>query len=147
VKLKADPSNVGGWLLYARTAGSLRRWDEAVDAYRRLIALGQTGAEIQSGYGETLTLKADGIVTPSAHDPFVAAIKDDPKNDVARYYLGLAAGQAGDLVESALKRSADRKDSASLLPGHGGLLDRVDSLILSAPVLWAALAVKGLLAR
>jgi cytochrome c-type biogenesis protein CcmH len=102
VKLQADPSNVDGWLLYARTAGSIRRWDDAVDAYRRLIALGQTGPDIQSGYGETLTLQADGIVTPKAHDAFVAAIKADPKNDVARYYLGLAAGQAGD-PELAIK--------------------------------------------
>jgi cytochrome c-type biogenesis protein CcmH len=95
-KLKADPSNADGWLLYAKTAGSIRRWGDAVEAYRRVIALGQTGPDIQSGYGETLTLQADGIVTPAAHDAFVAAIQADPKNDVARYYLGLAAGQAGD---------------------------------------------------
>jgi cytochrome c-type biogenesis protein CcmH len=95
-KLKINPSNAEGWLLYARTAGSLRRWGEAEDAYRHAIALGSAGADIQSGYGEMLTLQADGMVTPAAHDAFVAALKDDPKNDVARYYLGLAAGQAGE---------------------------------------------------
>ncbi|HTM35354.1 MAG TPA: phosphatidate cytidylyltransferase [Terriglobales bacterium] len=73
-----------------------------------------------------LIKQSGGIFTPKILEPVI----------LLSILLNIAA-QLGDLVESLIKRGAGVKDSGAILPGHGGMFDRIDALLFAAPVLWA----------
>jgi phosphatidate cytidylyltransferase len=74
------------------------------------------------------------LVTILAHFTFFPELKIDQAIPLA-IFIGLL-GIAGDLCESMIKRGAKAKDAGKLIPGHGGLLDRLDSMLFNAPVIY-----------
>ena len=133
VRLQAVPS-VGPWLLLFALVIT---WVGDTAAYFVGRAIGRHALAPHLSPKKTW----EGAVASIAGSLLVAFvftrwINIAPAHLYAMAAVGNVAGQTGDLLESAYKRSAGVKDSGSLLPGHGGILDRIDALILAIPVVW-----------
>lgn len=94
-RVHETPENPEGWSLLARSYRQLQRFSEAADAYKHLIALTPNDADAYAGFGEATTAAGTGLVTEEARDAFIHALKIDPTEPRARFYLGLALAQAG----------------------------------------------------
>ncbi len=133
-KLKANPSDPQAWLLYARGLTSLNRWGQAEDAYRRAMALGANSPEIAADHAETLVLAAGGTVTPAAEAAFHQVLADDPGNGIARYYLAMAASQAGEPRQAIDMLQALLADMPADSPLRGQVGQRIADAALAAHV-------------
>lgn len=124
------------WFLLA----VLPTWAADITAYLVGSKFGRRKLAPKISPGKTWEGTLAGLVAAALAVVAMGAAADLPRNIVGVVAVTIGPlGLAGDLIESALKRVAGVKDSGTLLPGHGGILDRLDSLTLaSLPVLWAA---------
>lgn len=133
-KLQADPSNRENWALYARTEASLGDWNKASTGFRHAMELGDTSVDIYESYGEMLVLAGGGIVSPAARDSFLKALTTEPRSQVARYYLALADGQAGETQKAISAWLALAAEIPEDSPMRSGIARGIQSAALSAGI-------------
>ena len=149
--LIAGPMYVGGLLatlglLRARPDGSawvllamLIAWLGDTGAYFAGRFLGRHSLAPSISPNKTIEGSLGGLVGSTCGAVFIGSYFLADMSIGVLVSVAIAAGlfgQLGDLAESLLKRSVGSKDSGNVLPGHGGLLDRVDALLFVSPVLW-----------
>ncbi len=94
-RLNANPDDLSGWLMLGRSYVALERFGDAVQAYDRALRLQNTNVDAQLGKGESLSLQANGQITPEAAQLFEQAVRADPTNPKALLFGGFAAVIAG----------------------------------------------------
>lgn len=127
-RLAENPGDLDGWLLLGRSALSLERYAEAVEAFRRAAELSGQRPDVVADYGEALVAAAAGRVSPESREAFARAFAGDPLNVRARYYLALDKAQQGD-TRGALQSWVDL---VTLSPPNAPWLAAVDRQIRRA---------------
>ena len=121
-----------GWILLLLLAV----WSYDTGAYLVGKNFGRTKFLTHISPSKTIEGLVGGVVaTTIVVAAMLWALGQNPLHALALGPLTALAAQAGDLAESVIKRAAGAKDSGTLIPGHGGMLDRVDSFVFAAPVL------------
>ncbi|HWS16389.1 MAG TPA: phosphatidate cytidylyltransferase [Candidatus Elarobacter sp.] len=124
-----------------------KSWEGAIASV--IASVGITAAVLSFRYqiGSFFSQNGTGPTLPLAGDwTFYAPLKSiGLLHVIVLGVLTNVAAQLGDLFESALKRGAGVKDSGTLLPGHGGILDRIDALLFAVPVVWCYAQLTGFL--
>jgi len=133
--LVRDFAPTGAWVLMTMVLA----WGSDTAAYfvgrkfgRTKLAPRISPKKTIEGSAAGLTASVVGAVVMSFFLPGIGVV-----DAIALGILAGTGGQAGDLLISVLKRSSGVKDSGGILPGHGGILDRVDALLFAAPATWA----------
>ncbi|MBI3678108.1 MAG: tetratricopeptide repeat protein [Proteobacteria bacterium] len=124
------PNDPKAWMLLGKGYMSLGDPGEAAAAFKRGldVATPDEKSAFNSAYGEALVLASSGIVTSDAEDAFNAALKSDPKDVAARYYLGLAYAMRRDNPHALALWQSLLADAPANAPWRGELLDRIVAL-------------------
>jgi phosphatidate cytidylyltransferase len=135
VALVRDFPPTGAWVLLTMVLA----WGSDTAAYFVGRRFGKTKLAPRISPKKTLEGSAGGLAAAVVGAVIMSLFLPNlgAADAVALGIIGGAAGQAGDLLMSVLKRSSGVKDSGGILPGHGGILDRVDALAFTAPATWA----------
>jgi phosphatidate cytidylyltransferase len=140
IDLRAASPN---WLLFALGIN----WASDIAAYYVGRAIGRHKLSPRISPGKTIEGAAGSLVAAVLFGAAFAKWWPAPQLSlgvwIALSLVTSVAGMLGDLTESALKRGAGMKDSGTLLPGHGGWLDRLDSSLFTMPVVYSVLHLMG----